>query len=69
MSCDTKNIPKSLKISKNDENKFLQYLSTRSFMHNPNPRTPWLIYTEKQLKITKNTMSKWESPGPLYTPL
>ena len=50
MSFDRKNNPKSSKISKNQ---FLQYLSTRNFMENSNPRTPGLIYIEKPSKIIK----------------
>ena len=47
ISFDTKNTPKSSKISKNHKNQFLQYLSTRNFMENSNLMIPGLICIDK----------------------
>ena len=53
MSFDKTDIAESANVSQNHKKQFLQYLSTRNFMENSNPRTPGLIYIEKPLKIIK----------------
>ena len=68
MRLDIKNTTKSLEILENHKNQFLQYLSTRNFMENSNPRTPESIYIEKPLKIIKQRRQNGGSPEPLYTP-